>query len=297
MNTTITHIVAVLLFVLLMFLFPFELLNPGQLISGHQEIQKDCLSCHSPFSGISAPKCITCHQPEQIGLVTVAGEKIPESGKAPIHRELSDLHCANCHTDHAGIVAGSATTQFSHSLLPASVANACLGCHESQKPADKLHQQLAENCSDCHITDRWQKVTLDHNKLPVDFQNDCVACHAQHRPADGLHRSSGDACYSCHSSEAWKPSTFDHDKYFRFDRHHPADCQSCHNNPENFAEYTCYDCHEHSRAKIAGEHREEGIFNFENCAECHRSGDEDEAKRNWRNSNRSDKRSRNHDDD
>lgn len=34
--------------------------------------------------------------------------------------------------------------------------------------------------------------------------------------------------------------------------------------------------------KIFEEHVEEGIRDYENCVECHRSGDEDEAKRIWR---------------
>lgn len=297
MKTSILHISAVLLFILLMFIFPFKLINPGPLISGHQDIQKDCLSCHSPFSGTSTDKCISCHVPEKIGIVTVSGNEMPDSVKTPFHKELSSIQCASCHTDHAGILAESATTRFTHSLLPASVADACLSCHESGKPDDKLHMDLASNCSGCHTTDRWQNARLDHDQLPAVFQKDCVGCHSEHRPADGLHRNSGNACYDCHSTNTWKPSTFDHDQYFRFDRHHPADCQSCHENPENFKEYTCYSCHEHSRARIAGEHREEGIVDFENCAECHRSGDEDDAKRIWRNSNRPDRRSRVHDDD
>jgi hypothetical protein len=34
--------------------------------------------------------------------------------------------------------------------------------------------------------------------------------------------------------------------------------------------------------KIREEHVEEGIRDYEKCTECHRSGDEDEAKRIWR---------------
>ena len=49
-----------------------------------------------------------------------------------------------------------------------------------------------------------------------------------------------------------------------------------------FVDYTCYGCHEHSRSKIREEHVEEGIRDYENCVEGHRSGDEDEAKRIWR---------------
>jgi hypothetical protein len=46
----------------------------------------------------------------------------------------------------------------------------------------------------------------------------------------------------------------------------------------DYKKYTCYGCHEHTPAKIKREHLEEGIRNFDNCVECHRSGDKDEAK-------------------
>jgi hypothetical protein len=67
----------------------------------------------------------------------------------------------------------------------------------------------------------------------------------------------------------------------------------------DFNQYTCYGCHEHSRSNIRGEHREEGIYDYENCVECHRSADEDEAERLWRSRNNNSRRERreNHDDD
>ncbi len=73
------------------------------------------------------------------------------------------------------------------------------------------------------------------------------------------------------------PATFDHEKYFRFDRHHNNECATCHVN-NDYGNYTCYGCHEHSRSKVREEHVEEGIYNYENCVECHKNGDEDEAK-------------------
>ena len=86
------------------------------------------------------------------------------------------------------------------------------------------------------------------------------------------------SCQTCHGDEAWRPATFDHAKLFRFDRHHPSDCINCHQE-NDYSRYSCYGCHEHSPAKICEEHWEEGILEFENCVECHRSGDENEAER------------------
>ena len=81
--------------------------------------------------------------------------------------------------------------------------------------------------------------------------------------------------------ERWKPATFDHERYFRFDKHHTTDCQTCHVSSD-YGSYTCYGCHEHSRSKIREEHVEEGIVDYENCVECHRSSDEEEAEQRMR---------------
>ncbi|MDH3713273.1 MAG: hypothetical protein OET44_05415 [Gammaproteobacteria bacterium] len=50
----------------------------------------------------------------------------------------------------------------------------------------------------------------------------------------------------------------------------------------DYSSYTCYGCHEHSRSEIREKHAEEGIYDCDNCVECHRSGDEEEAERFWR---------------
>ena len=75
--------------------------------------------------------------------------------------------------------------------------------------------------------------------------------------------------------------TFEHEKYFRFDKHHRTECETCHME-NDYNKYTCYGCHEHSRSKVREEHVEEGIYKYEICVECHRSGDEHEAERIWR---------------
>jgi hypothetical protein len=82
-------------------------------------------------------------------------------------------------------------------------------------------------------------------------------------------------------AESWTPATFDHDEYFRFDKDHTTKCSTCHMNSD-YSNYTCYGCHEHSRSNIREEHVEEGIHDYENCEECHRSGDEDEAEYLWK---------------
>ncbi|MEN8108595.1 MAG: hypothetical protein ABFS22_11385, partial [Pseudomonadota bacterium] len=94
-------------------------------------------------------------------------------------------------------------------------------------------------------------------------------------PCDNLHQDIKGNCGQCHTEESWVPATFDHDEYFRFDREHTTKCRTCHIN-NDYSNYTCYGCHEHSRSNIREEHVEEGIHDYENCEECHRSGDEDD---------------------
>jgi hypothetical protein len=46
----------------------------------------------------------------------------------------------------------------------------------------------------------------------------------------------------------------------------------------DYSRYTCYGCREHTLANIRSEHVEEGIRQFDNCVECHRSGNKHEIK-------------------
>ncbi|MBF0453658.1 MAG: class III cytochrome C family protein [Magnetococcales bacterium] len=178
-----------------------------------------------------------------------------------------------------------------HEPLSGPSDEKCMVCHKPGKiestRSDKIpfHQQLKENlCSNCHTEHLGRKAAkatriFDHALLGMASQNACRQCHAT--PKDALHRNIKQECSACHSNRRWKPATFEHTKFFRFDRHHPADCASCHPD-QKFDQYTCYSCHEHSPSNVRHEHWEEGIRDFNNCTACHRSGDEDEAEWMWR---------------
>ena len=93
-----------------------------------------------------------------------------------------------------------------------------------------------------------------------------------------LHRQLKGQCAHCHSQQQWKPATLDHDKLLVLDRDHKTECVTCHTN-DDYSRYTCYGCHEHQPGKIRSKHLKEGIANFENCVECHRSADEEPRKK------------------
>ena len=186
-----------------------------------------------------------------------------------------------------------------HTPLLGSNSTKCIECHavddigirttSGQPIIDKkdhvaFHQNLQEeNCVVCHSDHSGVMAfrpiqEFSHELVQTTVREQCVGCHRV--PGDTLHRKIEGNCAQCHTTRAWMPATFEHDEYFHLDRDHDTKCITCHTN-SNYIDYTCYGCHEHSRSEVREEHAEEGIRDFENCTECHRSADEDEAKRIW----------------
>lgn len=264
---------------------PELLINPGALSESHKKLDGSCLRCHTPLFGTPSAKCIACHTVDEIGLKNVSGKDLAEADSviALLHTELEASGCIACHTEHALPGKGSLLANMDHGSLTEERQKNCTACHEPDMPDDFLHKEAGPGCGECHDTRRWEPVEFDHDHwLRADTGRSCAACHKQDRPDDRLHREAKNACIDCHTTTAWKPANFDHEQWFRFDRSHPAECSTCHENPGDYRQYTCYGCHEHSRRGVAAEHREEGIREFSNCAGCHRSSDEDEAERLWR---------------
>ena len=221
-----------LLALLMVFKYPGAMINPGDLLEGHQDIRNECFKCHEIFSGTPENRCTECHKYEKIDFYRVDGSRIIATQPRKFHHKgLKKSECVSCHTEHIGKSPKTSILSFSHNLLSDEQKQECRTCHA--KPADSLHQLSIKNCLECH------------------------------------------------STEKWKPASFDHDEFFRFDRHHDSRCESCHTGAD-YRSYTCYECHEHRRSKIRREHLEEGIREYERCEKCHRSGDEDEAKRIWK---------------
>ena len=189
----------------------------------------------------------------------------------PGHKELS-TDCFACHAPLTG-----------------ASSERCLSCHKPDdigrlttkgqpiaKPlsATPFHQKLvSQDCVACHSDHAGVKRFrpqghFDHALLNAATREQCQDCHKS--PTDSLHQQISGNCKQCHSQEKWKPATFDHGKFFELDRDHKTECVTCHVR-NDYSRYTCYGCHEHTPAKIRREHVEEGIRNFENCVECHRS--------------------------
>ncbi len=220
-------------------------------------------------------------------LVVFAPQLMIQPGKlSDAHAELGN-DCFACHRPFLG-----------------SSPDKCMQCHKVEeiglkttkgqviaKEAQKVafHRNLLEDdCVACHSDHEGVQAfrpvgQFSHQLVAPDMQEGCDGCHDN--PGDTLHRKIKGNCVQCHTTEGWAPATFEHEKYFSFDRDHDVACETCHIDNE-YTEYTCYGCHEHSRSNIRGEHVEEGIYEYENCVECHRSADEDEAEYIWKSERR-----------
>jgi len=185
-----------------------------------------------------------------------------------------------------------------HAPLRGASSERCITCHalsdiglrtskgaplRKKSVKTSFHQDLTEqDCVACHSDHQGPKLTqrsrkpFSHTLLKLSVREQCQNCHKS--PTDNLHRQVTGNCTQCHSQNAWKPATFEHDKYFFLDRDHSTQCVTCHLK-NDYRQYTCYGCHEHTPAKIRGEHQEEGIRDFENCVACHRSADEEPQKK------------------
>jgi len=233
---------------LLVFAYPNLMVGPGKLIAGHQGLDTDCFACHAPLTGARSARCVTCHQPGDIGRLTSAGQTVAKPLTAtPFHQKLVNQDCVACHSDHAGVKRVRSPGHFNHNLLNKVTREQCQDCHKS--PTDSLHQQISGTCTQCH------------------------------------------------SLEKWKPANFDHNKFFALDRDHQTECATCHLR-NDYRRYSCYGCHEHSPGSIRRKHVKEGIRDYSNCVECHRSADEHDIRGGSENGRREEKRDRgNRDDD
>lgn len=262
----------------LVFAYPHLMVSPGKVISGHASFETDCFACHAPLRGASAERCITCHALPDIGLRTTKGALIKHqtearatSIKAAFHQELIEQNCIACHSDHAGPkLTQHSRKPFSHALLRPATRQLCDTCHT--RPSNKLHENIAAKigCAQCHQTDGWKPARFDHALLPKEELSLCQNCHKA--PSNNLHHQIKDNCGQCHSTKAWEPATFEHSKFFVLDGDHNAPCATCHTT-DNYKQYTCYGCHEHTVENIKRKHTREGIRNFDNCVKCHRNAE------------------------
>lgn len=205
------------------FLWPHQMVSPGNLRAAHAALQQDCFACHKPFAGASPEKCIACHKVADIGRFTTKGEPVRMSrSMPPFHQALTEKNCMACHSDHpAPRLAAQNRAKFDHALLSPAMRGTCQSCHRA--PQDTLHRSMPQqSCAQCHKTTGWRPATFDHSRfflLDGDHNASCTTCHKtgnfkqytcygchEHQP-DGIrakHAEEGirniDNCVRCHRS-------------------------------------------------------------------------------------------------
>lgn len=101
----------------------------------------------------------------------------------------------------------------------------------------------------------------------------CAACHEEPIVHAGKF---GPNCARCHSTQAWVPALL---AKHTFPLDHGSTeqlaCQTCH--VVNYFEHDCYQCHDHQLEPMEAVHKDEGIVDLANCAQCHPTGIEGEA--------------------
>jgi hypothetical protein len=266
---------------------------------GFGGLSNDCVSCHltnynastnPPHPAANIPKsCADCH-------TTIPGWKPATFAIHNTYYALTGAHATvDCNSCHNG---NYATTQ-----------NTCVGCHQSNYNAstNPPHQtaNIPTTCADCHTTNPgWKPATFAihntyypltgfHATITCDqchkgnyttTPNTCVGCHQTdyNNTNNPNHAAAqfGTDCQTCHSTSAWIPATFNHDgQYFPiYSGRHQGTwtlCTECHTTANNFALYSCIDCHAHNnQSEVNNQHNGVGgyVYTSSACYACHPTG-------------------------
>ena len=279
-----------------------SLVMPGEVISGHADVESECSSCHKPFNRSEQNSlCLDCHE-------SVADDLEAEAGFHGKQQAVRDVDCSNCHTDHEGRLANIIKlneAKFDHQFTDFELSGKhaeteCIDCHKadekhSDAPADchSCHIEddahdgnLGTECGDCHTETDWTDVKFDHDatEFPLigkhrevtcvdchadqSFQNTPDSCHDCHAEDDVHDGRSGDQCENCHSPTDWTDTSFDHARDTDFaldDSHATLSCGDCHSDDPfgNELETGCVGCH-------LEDDNHDGHRGTE-CGDCHNS--------------------------
>jgi hypothetical protein len=227
-----------------------------------------CSGCHS---GDAPPDhyegdCATCHNNEDWRQVDVDHDFFPLLGGH------DQPECTTCHL--ADTFKG--------------LDSSCMSCHEPDRPVAHYEGQ---DCVSCHNIFDWEDANIDHSFFPLEFShaeptctechltNDyadadpaCISCHAADEPRNHF----GDDCASCHNIRDWEDADFNHNRFFPIPHEGVRECSSCHPNEQDYAQFTCTDCHAHRQGNMNGEHRGISGYRYDSyaCLDCHPRGQE-----------------------
>jgi hypothetical protein len=196
----------------------------------------------------------------------------------PAHAAIAS-DCLACHAPFVG--AAPARCAKCHALGDIGVRSTTGAALAEHPVRPAFHQELTEqDCTACHTDHigatlgKRSRKPFSHELVRAVTRERCATCHAA--PTSGAHPQVNGQCQQCHTTEKWKPASFEHGQFFALDGDHAVACATCHTN-NNYKQYTCYGCHEHTPDNVRKEHEEVGTRDLNNCASCHKgSGGERE---------------------
>jgi hypothetical protein len=262
-----------------------------------QGIPQVCQDCHeepSAHQGVFEQDCAACHSPLGWKPVHLDGQTFDHTtttafslNRHSLDYQDAPMNCKACHGASGRETASLQSCIDCHANADApfmqdhqaQYGSACLDCHDGiDRMSGFVHdtvfvldgKHFEAACQDCH-TDAAGNPRF--RNTPAE----CVQCHAEPQIHAG---DFGLQCQYCHTATGWSPANL---RLHTFpvghgaeDGNPPADCQTCH--PTNYANYTCYGCHEHQLQEIEASHDEAGITRQElpDCIACHLSGEIDD---------------------
>jgi len=276
------------------------LVEPGDVIEGHEEIESEGASCHKSFDkAAQTGLCLDCHEDIDGDIDSLQGFH----GKS---HDIPGEQCASCHTDHEGRradIIGLNEATFDHlltdfELLGKHADAECTGCHVADVPYREAPQEcsschieddvhggaLGEQCADCHTSVSWTDATFDHDSTNFPLlgrhrETECSGCHEdqthQNTPTtcyachanDDIHEGrSGEQCGDCHNPTSWTDTSFDHARDTDFPlvgRHDQLTCNDCHSDDpfRDALQTQCVACHSDDDSHSG--------HNGDDCGACH----------------------------
>lgn len=205
---------------------------------GSGSMQRDCKECHNEVG--FAPSLFTIDKHEQTEF------KLTGSHLA--------VPCKDCHI---------VNTVWKFKLS----GTRCVDCHKNPHGNEISSQFMGDdNCSGCHTTGGWNKISFDHAKTKFILAGkhataDCNDCHIKKGFTDKTYifRSLGTECVTCHSDI----------HYGQFIQHGENDCGKCHL-PDNWKPVKFN--HAATRFPLDGAHSKVP------CDQCHKLAERENKK-------------------
>jgi hypothetical protein len=264
----------------------------------YQGTPTECYACHqSDYDGATDPNHVSnqfSHDCTQCHTTAAWSPSSFDHGQTqfPLTGAHTSVSCIACHVN--GQYQGTPTD--------------CWSCHQNDyngvTDPNHVQGQYDHNCTICHTTTGWSPATFDHNQtnFPLtgahvsvacaqchvngQYQGtptECVFCHQADydNASNPNHQAAGfpTTCQDCHNTSGWTPAQFNHDaQWFPiYSGHHQGEwntCADCHPNPNNFAIFTCIDCHAHNQNDMNDAHNDVPGYVWESnaCYNCHPTG-------------------------